>query len=169
MPGERWWHGSPDVSDPEVDDEPVWRWVAGRNLYLFEPGSPVRQLNLAGVDHFFGSEAYDPATGEPTGPAYLSWFTNDNTVAPRVSGYLQAFNARTTVISLRLTAYDRLHQQIGQEVLEPAFEVEGDGHVEPRHVDWSPISDPRIHHVILALVIKNGNVWERLDRTTVYL
>lgn len=156
-----------DVSDPEVGSEPDWIWVAGRNFYVFEKGGPVEQVTLSGVDHHFGGLDY--VDGAPTGPGYLTWFTNDETVTPRVSGYLHAENARTTEISLRLTAYDMFNQQIGQAVLEDSLEVDTDGYVGPHHVDWQPLSDPRIHHVFLALVIKNGNVWERLDRERLYL
>ncbi len=156
-----------DVSDPETGPDAEWRWVAGRNLYVFEKGGPVETVNLSGVDHHFGSLDY--ADGAPTGPGYLTWFTNDGTVAPRVTGYLHAENARTTEISLRMTAYNVLNQQIGQAVLADSLEVDTDGYVGPHHVDWSPLSDPTIHNVFLALVIKNGNVWERLDRERLYL
>jgi len=157
-----------DVSDPEDGPDAVWSWVAGRNFYVFEKGGPVEQVNLSGIEHHFGGLDYD-ANGVPTGPGYLTWFTNDETVTPRVSGYLHAQNARTTEISLRLTAYDMFNDQIGQAVLEDSLEVDVDGHAGPHHVDWSPLSDPRIHHAFLALVIKNGSVWERLDREKLYL
>lgn len=158
-----------DVSDPEVGTEPVWSAVVGRNFYVFEKGGPIEQVNLAGIEHFFGGYAYDASDGRPTGPGYLTWFTTDETVTPRVSGYLHAQNARTTEVSLRLTVYDIFDHQLGQAVLGDSLEVDVDGHAGPHHVDWSPLSDPRIHHAILALVIKNGSAWERLDRTTVYL
>lgn len=156
-----------DVSDPEVGSAPVWRWVTGRNFYVFEKGSPVEQVNLAGLEHFFGGSGF--ADGQPTGPGYLTWFTNDGTVTPRVSGYLHAENARTTELSLRLFVYDMFSNPLGHAVLEDSLVVDDDGHVGPHHVDWSPLSDPKIHHASLALVIKNGSDWERLDKTTLYL
>jgi hypothetical protein len=158
-----------DVSDPEDGSDPVWQWVAGRNFYVFEKGGPIEQVNLSGIEHFFGSLGYDAGDGHPTGPGYLTWFTNDQTVTPRVTGYLHAQNARTTESSLRLTVYDRFDHKLGQAVLEDSLSVDDDGHVGPHHVDWSPLADPKIHHAILALVIKNGSVWELLDRTTLYL
>lgn len=157
-----------DVSDPEVGPDAVWSWVTGRDFYVFEQGGPVEQVNLAGLEHYFGGVDYD-ANGVPTGPGYLTWFTNDETVTPRVSGYLHAQNARTTEISLRLTTYDAFNHQLDQAVLADSLEVDVDGHAGPHHVDWSPLSDPKIHHVFLALVIKNGSVWERLDRAKLYL
>ena len=156
-----------DVSDPENGVEAVWRWVAGRNFYVFEKGSPVEQVNLSGVR----PPLRRPGLRQrPTHRAGLPHVVHQRRHgSPAGLGYLHAENARTTEISLRLTAYDMFNHQIGQAVLEDSLEVDTDGYVGPHHVDWSPLSDPLIHHAILALVIKNGSVWERLERTTLYL
>jgi hypothetical protein len=157
-----------DVSQPEDYPEAKWSWVAGRNFYVFEMGLPVEQVTLSGIEHHFGGSAYDE-NGAPTGPGFLTWVTDNETVSPVVSGTLHAQNARTTEISLRITTYDMFNHQLGQEVLADSLDVQADGHVS-RPVVWTPdVADPRIHHAFLALVIKNGNVWERLDRVRLYL
>lgn len=157
-----------DVSDPEVGPEAVWSWVTGRNFYVFDQGGAEESVNLSGLEHHFGSSDYD-ANGVPTGPGYLTWDIDNQTVTPRVTGSLHAQNARTTEVSLRLTTYDMFNHQLDQAVLADSLEVDVDGHAGPHPVDWSPLSDPKIHHVYLALVIKNGAVWERLDRRKLYL
>lgn len=158
-----------DVSDHDTA-EADWRWVAGQNFYLFEPGATVEDVKLQTAKFDFGGSLWHD--GAPVNSGTLTWDTNSGangtSTTPRLSGYLHVENANTINVAVRMRVYDRCGQLVDEPVFSNTYDIPDDGYHRYR-IQLDGPTDTTIHEARVAIVIDDDGQWERQAVKTFYL